>query len=480
VGGYLIGRRESPPAESAAPAPTPAPPEYRSRPDLNGLPDVTITTPADGTAPGYILLTPFAGALRGPLIVDETGSPVWFRKVPDPATVAIDLKVQRYRGQPVLTWWEGTIGGTGGQGVGQGEFVVMDTSYREVTRIRAGGTEQADQHDLIITPQGTALFWVYDPVPFDLTPLGGPADGVLHDGVLQEIDIATGRRIFEWRARDHVTIEESYAPIPQGGSAHLPYDYWHPNSVSLDDDGHLLFSARHTWACYKVHRETGEVIWRIGGKKSDFRVDERAAFSWQHDFQRRRDGDYSMFDNGAGITTEKDYSRGLIVKIDEKARTVSFVAEHVHPQRLLAPTQANFRELPDGGTFIGWGQQPHFTEHNADGTVRFAGHLPADNQSYRAYKAEWSGVAKDQPALGLRVEGGSVIASASWNGHTGVARWRARAGGQPGALSTAVEAGRTGFETSLTLSGMPEYVVVDALDEAGQVIGSSSAIPVRV
>ena len=150
------------------------------------------------------------------------------------------------------------------------------------------------------------------------------------------------------------------------------------------------------------------------------------------------------------------------------------------PAGTRTPVIQIYGRLADGGTFIGWGQQPHFTEHDADGTVRFAGHLPADNQSYRAYKAEWAGVSRDQPALGLRVDGGSVIASASWNGHTGVARWRARAGGQPGALSTAVEATRTGFETELTLAGVPEYVVVDALDEAGQVIGSSSAIPVRV
>ena len=72
--------------------------------------------------------------------------------MPDPATVAIDFKVQQYRNAPVLTWWEGTIGGTGGQGVGQGEFVIADRSYREIARVRAASTDQADQHDFVITP----------------------------------------------------------------------------------------------------------------------------------------------------------------------------------------------------------------------------------------------------------------------------------------------------------------------------------------
>ncbi|MET0424573.1 MAG: arylsulfotransferase family protein, partial [Actinoplanes sp.] len=343
------------------------------------------------------------------------------------------------------------------------------------------GTEQADQHDFVITGEDTALFWVYDPIPYDLTAQGGPADGVLHDGVLQEIDIATGRKVFEWRASDHVPVAESYAPLPQGDSAHLPYDYFHANSVGLAADGNIIISARHTWTTYKIDRSSGAVRWRLGGKKSDFTADEKATFAWQHDFRQRRDGSYSVFDNGAGITKVRDYSRGLVFKLDETARTATFVAEFVHPERLSAPTQGNFRELSDGGSFIGWGQLPHFTEHAPDGTVRLAGHLPLDNQSYRAYKADWAGDPLDQPALGLSVADDDVLVSVSWNGSTKVAAWRARSGEQPGALTgSPVQADRSSFETTLTIKGLPEYVVADALDAAGKVLGSSSAIPVRV
>jgi hypothetical protein len=478
--GYAIAHDGSK-AESATPAADAGPPKYRSRPDLRTMPDITITTQPNGTSGGYIFLTPASGAgLWGPLIVDETGSPVWFRKVPDPATVAIDFKVQQYHNKPVLTWWEGTIGGTGGQGVGQGEFVLADTSYREVARVRAAGTEQADQHDFVITPRNTALFCIYDPIPYDLSPIGGPKNGVLHDGVIQELDIATGRKLFEWRASQHVGLNESYAPLPVGDSAHLPYDYFHANSIGLAADGNIIISSRHCWTTFKLDKTTGAVMWRLGGKKNDFQQDDRSKFAWQHDFRQRRDGTYSVFDNGAGITKVHPYSRGLIMKMDEAARRVTFVAEFVHPDKISAPTQGCFRELADGGSFIGWGQDPYFTEHNPDGSVRFAGHLPLDNQSYRAYKAEWSGMPMDQPALGLHTEGGNVIVSASWNGATKVAKWRARSGEQPGALAGAIEGNRSGFETTLTVNGMPEYVVAEALDTNGKLLGSSSAIPVRV
>jgi hypothetical protein len=245
-------------------------------------------------------------------------------------------------------------------------------------------------------------------------------------------------------------------------------------------DGNLLASSRHTWTTYKIDRKTGAVIWRLGGKKSDFPLDARSTFAWQHDFRQRRDGTYSVFDNGFGVTKERPYSRGLILRLDEAKRTATFVAEFVHPEKLSVMTQGNFRELADGGSFIGWGQKPYFTEHNADGSVRLAGHLPLDNQSYRAYKAEWTGAPADQPALGLHTDGGNVIVSASWNGSTEVAKWRARSGTQPGELAGSTEGDRTGFETTLKISGTPEYVVAEALDRAGKVLGASSAIPVRV
>jgi hypothetical protein len=485
--GYAIGhsgddaKKNATSTTNANTAAQAGPPKYRSRPDLRTLPDVTITTQANGTVPGYILLTPASGTgLWGPLMVDEKGSPVWFKKVPDPATVAIDFKTQIYQNKPVVTWWEGTIGGTGGQGVGQGEFVIADQNYKEITRVRAAGTEQADQHDFVITPKGTALFWVYDPIPYDLTPVGGPKDGVLFDGVIQELDIATGKLLFQWKSHEHIGLDESYAPLPEGESAHLPYDYFHANSVGVAADGNIIASSRHTWTTYKINRSTGALVWRLGGKKSSFAIDAKSKFAWQHDFRQRRDGSYSVFDNGFGVTKVQPYSRGLVMKLDEAKMTATFVAEYVHPEKLSVMTQGSFRELSDGGSFIGWGQAPYFTEHNADGTVRLAGHLPLDNQSYRAFKTEWVGTPQDQPALGLHVDGGNVVVSASWNGTTKVAKWRARSGEQPGALASSVVGDRTGFETHLQIKGTPEYVVAEALDSTGKVLGSSSAIPVRV
>src|SRR3712207_1147977 len=137
--------------ETQSPSSPPADPNdarsFRSRPEL-GPPAVQITARARDTAPGYIFVAAKKGAGQdGPMIVDNLGRLVWFSK----DRYATDFKVQRYRGEPVLTWWEGGI--VAGHGVG--EYVIFDSSYREVRRVRAGQGLKGDPHGFPITPQHT-------------------------------------------------------------------------------------------------------------------------------------------------------------------------------------------------------------------------------------------------------------------------------------------------------------------------------------
>ncbi|MFV2083708.1 arylsulfotransferase family protein [Micromonospora sp. LOL_021] len=448
---------------------------YATRPDLRiPVVETTVTGPVTD---GLIFLTPAAGAGgRGPLIVDGDGEPVWFRQVAGPAQVAVDLRVQRLAGEPVLTWWEGAIT----NGIGGGEFVIADTAYREITRIRADGDLPTDQHDFILTADGTALFFVYELVAADLSTVGGFTDGALYDGVVHEVEVGTGRTVRRWQARDHVPLTESYAEPPEGDRARTPFDYFHPNSVDVDTDGNLLISARHTWTVYKVDRDSGAVLWRLGGRNSDFALDDRARFSWQHDARRRSDGTIGIFDNRAGITDEADQSRGLILAVDETDRTASVVRELTPPQALLARTQGGVQELTGNGSFVGWGARPHFSEYAEDGTMVLAGQLPDDNGSYRAYRFAWTGQPTDRPTVLARASSDeAVTVQVSWNGATEVTSWQVRGGRQPDGLAVLGEADRTGFETTVTVHGPVAFVVVDALGADRRTLASSLTVPVR-
>jgi outer membrane protein assembly factor BamB len=132
--------------------------------------------------------------------------------------------------------------------------------------VHAGNGLNADAHEFLISPEDTALITIYNALPHDLSSVGGSSSGQLIEGVVQEIDIASGKVIFEWHSLDHVGMEESYELLPT--SSAKSWDYFHLNAVSIDDDGNLLLSARHTSTVYKIDRHTGTVIWRLGGKRS--------------------------------------------------------------------------------------------------------------------------------------------------------------------------------------------------------------------
>jgi hypothetical protein len=185
-----------------------APPyqRFESRPDLKP-PVVTVTVRKPGLAPGYIVLGPKQSVRQqGPLIVDDRGRVVWFH--PGPKTLGVaDVRVQRYHGQPVLTWWHGKSF----FGYGSGSWVIVDGSYHRLAEVYAGNGALGDQHDFTITKRNTALVTVYHRVAHvDLRPVGGKEDGVVLDSGVQEIDIATGKVLFDWRALAHVGIRESY------------------------------------------------------------------------------------------------------------------------------------------------------------------------------------------------------------------------------------------------------------------------------
>ena len=142
--------------------------------------------------------------------------------------------------RPALSWWEGKIIAPG---YGQGEAVIVDSAYRELTRVRAGNGARMDMHELQITPEGTALFFCYPRVvAADLSPMGGPAKGRVLESVFQELDLRSGRVLLEWRSLDHIPLADSYKPPAD------PWDYVHLNSIRVAPDGNLLVSARHTWA----------------------------------------------------------------------------------------------------------------------------------------------------------------------------------------------------------------------------------------
>ena len=432
---------------------------------------LTVTHAADGVAPGYVFVAEKKGGEPGgPMIADNRGRILWYRQLPPPLE-ATDFRVQTYRGKPVLTWWQGRINKAG---VGRGEDVILDSSYRQIAIVHAGDGLQSDLHEFQLTPRGTAFVTAYKEVPDDLSGVGGPKKGWVLDSVVQEIDIATGRVVFDWHSLDHVPLSESTQANREparDASKKRPLDYFHVNSVADGPNGTILISGRNTSALYDLAR-AGRILWRLGGKKSDFGPAQAVRFAFQHDARLHPGGVLTLFDNGA-IPKVEPYTRPLVMKLDIAKRRARVVKTFLRPKKLSSPYEGDIQLLPDGGAFVGWGGIRRATEFASDGRVRFEVKLPYGD-TYRAFRYPWVGRPGDPPA----VAADRGVVYASWNGETGIARWEVLGGDDRAHLRRIASAPWRGLETDIHVGTLPHTVEVRALDSSGRILGTSPSVSV--
>jgi hypothetical protein len=360
-------------------------------------PPVTILTGQASRADGDIFIAPFGDQstyANGPEILSSTGKVLWFHAVPT-GEEAADFRPQVYDGQPVLTWWQGT--GLGG--LSSGTDYIYSDHYKLVATVRAGNGFSADGHEFLITPWNTALILAYTTATANLTSIGGPADQTVIDGIVQEIDIRTGKVLFQWNSADHVPYGQSEQPLP--ASASTPWDWFHINAVHLAWDGSLLIDARDTWTTYDVSLRTGRIRWRLGGKDSSFR--EVAApgqtldsageiFAWQHDPEQVGRDTFTFFDNDSAGTPLLPYSRAVTVRLDFRTRVATLIRSVDQPEGLSAASQGNAETTRNGDLFVGWGALPYFSEFSRSGTLLFNAEFPAGVNTYRAYQAPWPAI----------------------------------------------------------------------------------------
>jgi hypothetical protein len=462
LSGDIRNQRAASPPGAASSASRPM---FRSAPGLDP-PQVHVSK---GPAPGEddIFLSP-SGYPRGMMILNPRGQLIWFHPLTN--ILPANLEVQRYRGHPVLTWWQGTS--QNGRGI-SGQDVILNSSYRRVASVRPGWGYVADQHEFQITHEGTALVDAYIPVRDNLVKLGGAADGTLIDCVIQNVDIRTGQVLWDWHAWGHVPLSSSYTRPPRASGF---YDPFHLNSIQQLPDHRLLLSFRNTWAVYEIDELTGRVIWTLGGKRSRFAMGPGTRFEWQHDAHFYDHGVLTVFDD-ADAPQEDRQSSAKELRIDLPHHRVTLVHDFRHSPPLLASSQGSIQLLSDHDVFVGWGSEPDFSQYTAGGRPLFDASFALSNASYRAYRFAWTGHPLGHPALALSRSGKGVTwVYVSWNGATQVARWRVLGGPRQHALKPVKTKRWTGFETSIALPRAPRYLAVQALDASGRVLARSGTI----
>ncbi len=452
---------------------------FVTQPDFHP-PIVTMSGTDTDPASGDIFLDSQNTGQKAAYILNPQGALLWYDPLPPSQAQAQlhDVRVQSYRGQPVLTFWQG--GFVRPPGGGRGRDLILNHHYQTIHTVTAGNgyqTQGADLHEFVLGHEGseaTAFISVWSPVQADLTSVGGPSSGTAFDWIVQEIDVATDKVIWEWHALGHVPVKDSYLKYTPGQA----YDYFHLNSIQQLPDGNILISSRHTWAVYLINKKTGNIIWQLGGKHSSFNMGTGTSFAWQHDASLQGRSLVTLFDDGAGFTKVESQSRGLAIHISRRKKRATLVHQYLHSPPTLASSQGSVQILPDGNVFVGWGSKPYFSEYTPSGTQIFNGSFASPVASYRAYRFPWYGKPLQPPAIAVRpaTTTGEDNVYASWNGATQVASWQL--------LSSSSSAGPfvpvgspapwSGFETEIQ-TPTANYFEMEALNSRGRVLGTSVA-----
>ncbi|KAJ3818835.1 ASST-domain-containing protein [Lentinula raphanica] len=443
---------------------------------------------------GYLFTAPRGSDTNSPggLIYDLDGSLVW-----DGTSFGETLvfQVETYLGEPHILMWAGNSLATG---VGSGYISLINNKYELVARFTTKlngvtGPTYADFHEARITAKNTALMTAYQTKQMDLSSYGGPSSGYISDSVFQEINITTGEPLFTWHASDHVDPGECYNKIGSTGtSTSNTWDYFHINSIDVSEDGNFLISSRHCFTLYYINATNGDIIWRMGGAKSDFSMGDGASYSWQHHARWITKNDtyatITLFDN-AGEYGESDESnsRGLHLAMNFTDMSVELIQDLIPFNTTLSQSQGSVQLQPNGNFLVGWGFMPWASEYTSSGELLWAGQFGVvggnNNEGYRTLRFNWTGEPTAPPSMSFVHSSKSNITSiyASWNGDTRTERWELLGATDPsgsGAVSLYNKT-RSGFETTITVNTAAHrysYFAVRALGSDNVPLGTSEFI----
>lgn len=305
-------------------------------------------------------------------------------------------------------------------------------------------------------------------------------------------------------AQNQLTKPEAILPINPGqaGSGYNSsdaWDYFHINSVDKDSEGNYLISARDACSVHKINGTSGEIIWRLGGTKSDFKLGDNVKFCFQHHARYVSKSDdgakevISLYDNSAHGTEDgrgrevhtHPFSQGKIIEVNTETWEAKIVQAFQPPEghNLLSKSQGSTQLLPNGNVIVNWGSEGALTEYRADGTPIFhtymdSGFLGLGVENYRGFRYKWTGLPNEVPSIvSLENDEGTTV-YVSWNGDTETKVWRFfSVVDEYGSREFLGEVERKGFETSLSVKskGLGPVAAV-AVGENGRVLTESAVV----
>ncbi len=324
------------------------------------LPDQTVTT---GSAPSVLLdvdlgvagevgddarflLTTVLSIPSYAVILDRDGNYVWWYTDPDPEFEAWPItRAHLTPDKRSVVMLPNRIPGGDEEPEGQHlSRVTLDGVASEPFPI------DLVHNDFVILPDDSYAVLMEDRQIVDDEPIWG-------DQLVEFAADGTSRVV--WSVWDH----EPFNPeIVQDGR------WSHANALdySVEEDMYYL-GARHLSAIYKIERETGTQLWKLGRSGSDFDAvgGEDELFAGQHQFQLLPGG-LVVFDNGNDIPAG---SRAVEYSLDGEAWEIEQIWEYRADPILYCVGLGDVSRLRDGNTIVTWSSNGVLEEVSPEGEV---------------------------------------------------------------------------------------------------------------
>ena len=306
-------------------------------------------------------------------IIDSSLSPSWFI---NSGEFGLDFKVN----QNYLTFFNKS----------NQNWIVLNDKMKEVDTLNCVNGYKADYHDIQLLQNGGYILQAYDSINVNMSEIvsGGNPNAIVIYLIIQEFD-QNKNLIFEWNAWEHLNIAD-YTNLDL---TRLRLTWMHGNSIEVDQDFHLLVSNRRSSEILKIDRNTGDVLWYLGGPNNDFTInnDSFNGFNKQHDVRRLSNGNILLFDNGN--EHQPPISRVVEYSVNEINKSINLVWEFYHPEQLLGLAMGSAQRLPNQNTLINWGIVNNngaiITEVDYDKNIVLEIRYPLGVRCYKVRKEDW-------------------------------------------------------------------------------------------
>ncbi|KAK3718734.1 hypothetical protein LTR37_004953 [Vermiconidia calcicola] len=445
-------------------------------------------------SPGYWFVAPYEEVIQAssgppwnaPHIYDSNGELVWSGAPVFNGFSTFDFRAIDVLGEPMLSVIHPH----------EGAAFVFDKTYKLREKVYLGPEEislnrqSCNIHEFMTVDNGTRALHLtrLSKKTTKDNSLAIDFDGNCYAGFdgFRELDVESWDPVFEWSSEDHIGLDESVMPHEDADekcASDRPWEFLHANSLDKFPNGDYLLSGRRTYAIYRISHIDGSIIWRLGGRRSDFKMSFE--FSGQHSARVQEQNAthtmISILDNAYGPgnpSTTHPMSRGLLIVLDTSAMTADIRAEYPHPGGKYATSRGNVQMLPNGNVWSCWTDRALQSEHAADGTLLLTAGFKPKMDSYRSWKLPWVGSPEDPPdvrAAAVAKNGITyTIVHMTWNGATEVNTWKVYHTDELGQeRKLATETPKYGFETAVWTEGQASHVVVEAFDETGRNLGES-------